>query len=114
MNFRKIWPESMSIKCCFKQRAPCLNYTLTLHKIKQNLQLHLINTRTILVLVTLIDIRCYRMYINHNVPFFLFVYTKCYLFCANIRVFFETTKFWEEFLLLALMSHRFHRFTQIL
>ena len=105
MNFRKIWPESMSIKCCFKQRAPCLNYTLTLHKIKQNLQLHLINTRTILVLVTLIDIRCYRMYINHNVPFFLFVYTKCYLFCANIRVFFETTKFWEEFLLHALMSH---------
>ena len=26
---------------------------------------------------------------------------------ANIRVFCETTKFWEEFLILALISHRF-------
>ena len=89
MNFRKIWSESMSIKCCFKQRIPCLNYSLTLHKIKQNMQLHLINTRTILVLVTLTDKRCYRMYINHNVPFFLSVYTKCYLFCAKIMYFVE-------------------------
>ena len=35
-------------------------------------------------------------------------------FSANIRVFDETTKFLEEFLLLALISHRSHRFAQIL
>lgn len=64
MNFRNIWSERMSIKCCFKQRTSCSNYTLSLYKIKQNLQLHLINTRTILVLVTLTDIRCYLYYIG--------------------------------------------------
>ena len=50
----------------------------------------------LLLLMKYIAINCYCIY--NSISFFL---------SANIRVFFETTNFLGEFLLCALMSHRF-------